>query len=100
MQMFILGNHNNKMKLVNGLLNLFHRKQRFSPEYETLSKLKRVMFLGATGFVVALSVSKFIQASLIYSFEPTEENKLMVKLNPALERVDGIRCRAFTIRIC
>jgi hypothetical protein len=42
------------------------------------------MFLGVTGFVVGLSVSKFIQASLIYSFEPTEENRMMVKLNPAL----------------
>jgi hypothetical protein len=75
------------MKLVNGFLNLFHRKHRFSPEYETLSRLKKIMFFGATGFVIALSVSKFIQGSLIYSFEPTDENKRLVKLNPALERV-------------
>jgi hypothetical protein len=88
------------MKLVNGLLNLFHRKERFSPEYETLSKLKRIMFLGATGFVVALSVSKFIQAGLIYSFEPSDENKLLIKLNPPLERVRHIISRVFTTLTC
>lgn len=44
------------------------------------------MFVGATGFVVGLSISKFIQGGLIYSFEPTEENKLLIKLNPPLER--------------
>lgn len=53
------------MKLVNGFLNLFHRKQRFNPEYETLSWLKKVMFLGTSGFVFALSISKFIQATLL-----------------------------------
>lgn len=88
------------MKLVNGFLNLFHRKERFSPEYETLSRLKRMMFLGVTGFVVALSVSKFIQAGLIYSFEPTDENKLIVKLNPALERVRCPSRRASTTPTC
>jgi hypothetical protein len=72
------------MKFVNGFLNLFHRKQRFNPEYEALSKLKKFLFLGASGFVFALSISKFIQSNLIYSFEPTEENKLMIKLNPPL----------------
>jgi hypothetical protein len=46
--------------------------------------MKKYLFLGVTGFVVSLSFSKFIQANLIYSFEPTEENKMMIKLNPAL----------------
>ena len=59
------------MKLVNGFLNLFHRKQRFTPEYEMMSRIKKVLFMGASGFVLSLSISKFIMSNLIYSFDPT-----------------------------
>jgi hypothetical protein len=75
------------MKAINNFLNLFHRKHRFTPEYDMLSRLKKIMFFGLSGFMLSLTVSKFIQSELIYTFEPTEENKLFIKLNPALERV-------------
>lgn len=58
------------------------------------------MFFGVSGFILALSVSKFIQSGLVYSFEPTEENKLMIKFNPPLERVFQLILRVYTILAC
>ena len=74
-------------KFFERFLNLFHRKQRFNPNYENLTYLKKLMFFGSTGFILTLSMSKIIYNDLIFSFEPTQANKLYVKLNPALQRV-------------
>ena len=55
-------------KFFERFLNLFHRKQRFSPNYENLTYLKKLMFFGSTGFILTLSFSKLIYNDLIFSF--------------------------------
>ena len=75
------------MGIFNRFLGLFHRKQRFSQEYSNLASLKKLLFFGTTGFILTLSASKFIYPNLLFYFEPTDTNRLLIKLNPALERV-------------
>lgn len=88
------------MSFFNRFFNLFHRKHRFTPEYSTLSFLKKVIFFGMTGFIFSLGASKFIFSNLIFSFEPTDENRLYIKLNPALERVPSYLKREHIIQVC
>lgn len=75
------------MGVFDRFLGLFHRKQRFSQEYTNLSFIKKLLFFGTTGFILTLSVSKFLYPNLQFYFEPTELNRLFIKLNPALDRV-------------
>jgi hypothetical protein len=88
------------MGMFDKFFNLFHRKYRFTPEYPNLSFLKKLLFFGISGFVCTLSVSKFILPSLDFAFEPTEANRLYIKLNPALERVFVVLIRESIMRVC
>ena len=74
------------MRWASAFVNLFHRKERLSSDYNVLSSFKKYLFIGAFGFITALSLSKFIGTNIEYAFEPTVDNKLMIKLNPTLER--------------
>lgn len=53
-----------------------------------------------TGFIFSLGASKFILSNLIFSFEPTDENRLYIKLNPSLERVPHFTIREPIILAC
>ena len=88
------------MKAINNLLHLFHRKQRFNPQYASLSSAKKWVFYSMTGFTIALGLSKFMMSDLKFAFEPTEENKLTIKLIPALDRVTSIPFRVSTMPTC
>lgn len=56
------------MRRLTQFLDLFHKRERNSLEYERLSNMKKYMFVGAVGFMISLSLSKYYNTSLVYAF--------------------------------